>query len=522
MGLRHRMKMARQILFDKSFDAGRVVTEPADLGTGQVNIFGGLVGINGEGKVKKNFEPTSIKDLMSEDLDTLIPKTIKSDPAIDQAYDFFTTLTTQDHKVTAETDRAEREILEINQILEERKNSLRLSVMHCASSLIMRGDICIEAEFNDEGEPLNLWVNDPSWVEWRLVSEGDSSRWALGQYKSGEWEEIVSPNVYYLSGNPLVGERSSRAPFQTALFPALSQTSMISSLQTILDVQAWAQTLFSVQKLEMIKIQAADGEIDDVNKQVKEAMDLINKVLSKKRKDQIMGMTDDIQPVELGGSGENLTFTKDIGELYDKRTAMGSKTPSTIGGAQQRADYSTRQQSLFYSLYLQTGQDDIGTCIEWAYKRFLISRGIVDDPIYTSKPMNVESKRIEAEAFQEVMEGINKAVQAGMPLPLAIDFYEEESGTTFSAKLKSRIQTEYVPPQQPTNQNNNNNRSNNNNSGGGDSDSNGSSESVRNGSSDSEGNITAGNDNEFIISAGADYIRKKMLQKIKNDLAGEA
>ena len=239
-----------------------------------------------------------------------------------------------------------------------------------------------------------------------------------------------------------------------------------------------------------------------------------------------MGMTDDIQPVELGGSGENLTFTKDIGELYDKRTAMGSKTPSTIGGAQQRADYSTRQQSLFYSLYLQTGQDDIGTCIEWAYKRFLISRGIVDDPIYTSKPMNVESKRIEAEAFQEVMEGINKAVQAGMPLPLAVDFYEEESGTTFSAKLKARIEKEYVPPQQP-NQNNNNNQNNTN-----DRETDGDGDSARNGSFDSEGNITNTNDretddggsvdNSFIISAGADYIRKKMLQKIKNDLAGEA
>ena len=286
-------KNGRANTFRKSFDAERVVTEPVDLGTSQISVFGGLGNTftggfssnSDESKRKQRFEQISVKDLMSEDLDILIPKAIKSDPAIDQAYDFFTTLTTQDHKVTAETDRAEREILEINQILEERKNSLSLSVMHCASSLIMRGDICIESEFNDAGEPLNLWVNDPSWVEWRLVKDGDSSRWALGQDKDGKgWKEIVSPNVYYLAGNPLVGERNSRAPLQTALFPALSQTSMISSLQTILDVQAWAQTLFSVQKLEMIKIQADDGEIDDVNKQVKEAMELINKVLSKKEK----------------------------------------------------------------------------------------------------------------------------------------------------------------------------------------------------------------------------------------------
>lgn len=450
MRFRTRLKLAKNIIMgqgNKSIDARRQIFELTQMPDLTVGIFGGLTE-NKEGKT--SYEQITIQDLMDTDLKDLIPKIVKSDPSIDQAVDFFTTLTTQQSRVTAETDVAERAIEEINELLQERNNSLELCVAHCASSLIVRGDICAETEFTDNAEPLNFWIHDPELVEWRTIADpqNNTNKWGMGTYRGSGWEEIISPNVYYLSGNPLIGERSSRSPIQTALFPAISQTSMIKSLQSIIDIHAWAQTLFQVKKLEMLKLNADGADVGDIDNQIEAGMTLINEVLSKKRPDQIMGMTDDIQPMHLPGSGESYAFTKEIGDLYDKRVSTGAKTPSTVGGQQQRADYSTRQQGLFYSVYLQSGQERTAKAIEWGYKRFLRSRGITDNPIFESKSVNVEARMIEAQAFQEIMEGIYLAVQSGMPLPVAIDFFEEESGQTFSATLKQRIENEYIPPDQ--------------------------------------------------------------------------
>ena len=440
MNLRNRIKIAANILRGRIIDSQRVITKGIDVGTGTVGIFGGL----NESKENK-FEQVTIADLENEDLDELIVKLVKSDPALDQAADFFTTLVTQGHEVTSESSRGERAIEEINGILEESKTSLDVIVKHCASSLIIRGDICAETEFDESNHPKNFWIEDPIHVEWKYLREEGGARWALGQMVNGRWQEISSPNVYYLAGNPLVGERASRSPLQTALFPAVSQTAMIRSLQSILDVHAWAQTLFKVKKLELIKLENEGGDIDDVNETIQEAMDLIA-TLAKKKPNQVMGMTDDIEPVELSGGGEKYGFTRDIGLLYDKRISAGTKLASTIGGPAERADYSTRQQGLFYSSYLQSGQANIKTPIEWGYRRFMRSIGVPSDPIYTTKSVNVESRMIEAKAFQEIMTGINLATQAGMPLPLAIEFFEEEAGQTFSGELKAKIEEQYVAP----------------------------------------------------------------------------
>lgn len=513
---KNRLKLASQILFPNSknvLDASAIITEGLNIGGASVGIWGGLTDKN---KSKTSFEQITVKDLYKEDLDELLPRVIKSDPAIDQAYDFFTTLTTQQSEMTAETDRAEREIEEINQILEENNNPFDLLIAHCASSLIMRGDILAETEFDENMEIKNLWIHDPTWVEWRLLTENingiPSSKWSLGQYREGKWEIIDSPNVFYLAGNPIVGERSSRSPLQTSLFPALAQSGMIQTLQSIMDIHAWAQTLFSVQKLEMIKLDKEGGDVGNINEQILKAYNLISNVLSKKKPNQIMGITDDIKPVELPGGGEKMTFTQDIGNLYDKRTSMGAKTPSTVGGQQQRADYSTRQQNLFYSVYLQSGQENIKTVFEKSYKHLLVSRGVVDDPIYTSKSVNVESRRIEAETFQEIMAGINTAVQSGMSLGLAIAFFEEESGTTFSANLKARIEKESEMmlnnPNNPPNNTPNNTE-------------NDEETALRQQLNELELNVTQNRHNNYIIKAGSSYlarkIQKKALENIENE-----
>ena len=301
--------MASDIMFKKPkpVDSERIVPEVFDINPNTVGIFGGL-GIDDQDQ--ERLEQVSIKDLEEMSLERLLPKIIRSDPAIDQVYSFFTTLVKQDHKITAESSRGERAIEEITMMLEEKKNPLSLAVSHCASSLIMRGDICVETEFNEMNRPENLWVPDPKWVEWRLIRQQGSERWALGNYRGGSWKEIETPNVWYRSGDPLVGDRSSRAPLQTSLFPAVSQTAMIRSLQSVIDVHAWAQTVFVVKKLELMKLENEGADIDDVNAQINEAMGLISSKLAKKKQDQVMGVTDDIEVMQLGGGGDNYNIHK--------------------------------------------------------------------------------------------------------------------------------------------------------------------------------------------------------------------
>ena len=484
MGFGKRLKSAGRVLFRKEEDpvmsAKRIITDAFQLNLGNVGLWKGA---NVENNRQQVFEQVSLKDLESEYLETLLPKVVKSDPALDQAVDFFTTFVSQAHKVTAETSKGERAIGEINDILEANNTPLSLVVAHCASSLIVRGDICAETEFDKSAKPKNFWVNEPYLVEWRYLSDDGNARWALGHKPEGTgapWQEITSPNVYYLAGNPLIGERTSRSPLQTSLFPALSQSSMVRALQTILDIHAWAQTFFKVRKMDLIELQKETGEIADVNAEVLKAMELIKK-LAAKAPDETMGMTDDIEPVQLTGGGDNLTWVPVIGGYYDKFVSMGSKLPSTVGGPSEHADYSTKYEALFYSSYLQTGQEKVGATLEWGYTRFMRSMGVTDDPIYTAKSVNVESRLIEAKAFQEIMEGINKAVQAGMPLPLAIDFFEEEAGQNFSADLKARI-AEAVPKE------------------------------ALGGTSAEEAN----QDNSLIIQAGSTFIQKKIANRLKD------
>ena len=408
------------------------------IGPLEINSNVGIFGLIGEDRGKEVYKQVSLKDLQNEDLRTLIPKVVKSDPAIDQVTAFFQTLTTKNHKVTAETDAGQRLVDGLLEMLRLQKNPLSLAVNHCASSLILWGDICIETEFDENRNPKNLWVIEPHKVEWRLLPENNSTRWAMGTYRDGNWVEIDSPNVEYIAGAPMVGERSSRSPIQAGLFPALSQSAMLANLESIIAVQAWSQTIYSIQKLEMLKLQAEGAEIDDINAEIKSAKEQLSK-LKDKMPSQILALTDDIKAIGLQGGGVDMLWTKEMGTYQDKRVSQGTKTPTTVGGPQERADYSTKQQGLFYSALLENGQENIQYAIEWAFTRFLRAMGSSDTVHLTSKSSDVVSRQIEAETFLDMMLAVKAAVDAGMTLPTAIQAYEEESGQTFSDELKNRI-----------------------------------------------------------------------------------
>ena len=57
--------------------------------------------------------------------------------------------------------------------------------------------------------------------------------------------------------------------------------------------------------------------------------------------------------------------------------------------------------------------------------------------------MNALERMEEAKAFESVMQGVERAVNAGIPLPTAIKMYEAESGMTFPADVVDEITMEW-------------------------------------------------------------------------------
>lgn len=397
-------------------------------------------GIKTENLGRQVFEKVSPKEIDGLPIPEAIVKLVKSDPTMDLAVSVFSTLTSQDHHMSAESDRAQREIDSILQMLEEKKNPFSLFVSHMATSIVIRGNVLVESIFL-EGEVDNLYALDPLWVEWREVTEEGSARWAMGQYREGDWKEIESPNWYWESIGAIVGERTGRSPLQTAIPSIIDNSSMRNSLHSILDRMAFTKRMIKIKALEMARLAADDSEFneEDINTLTDEAEKFIEEW-------KTLGVNDipyfsDIMEWETDpGAGSGLDFTDKIDRMDDRKSLRGTKTPPSIAGSNEfTAESSAKNQTMFYSALLSGGQEAMKRSAEFCFRRFLRSRGIIDDPIFTSKSVDVVARVEEAKAFNEIMKGIRVATSSGINVEHAIELYEESSGNKFTPTIKEKI-----------------------------------------------------------------------------------
>lgn len=397
--------------------------------------FRAVGGIRMEAVGRQTLEMVSEKDLLTLDINDLAIKMVKNDSLTDLAVDSFTTLTTLEHSITAGSDRGQREVDAILQLLEEKKAPLSLHVSHIASSLIVRGNACIETEFDEAGNPLNLWVIDPRWFEWRLTDK----QWQLGQYETAsEWKPIESPNVVWLAVNPLVGERTGRSPIQTSFTSSLDDAALIGNLSKIVRTQAGVRRYIQFKVLEMKKAEFTDDEIDAEIAQAQKDMDQWANL----KPEDVPTSTDNIQWNEVQGeSGAgNFRWADTLDRVYDRKGLRGTKLPPFVANSNEFvAESSAETQSKFYSVRLGAGTELLTEGIEWAFRRFLRARGVSDDPVFTTKRVNAVERLEESRAFEAAMKAIGAAVEAGIALDIAIDLFEGETGHTISAEVKQAI-----------------------------------------------------------------------------------
>ena len=410
-------------------------------------------GIQTENIGKETLEQVSPADMEGIPIYDLINKLVKSDPTMDLALSVFTTLTSKEHALTATTDRGQREIDEILQMLESKKNPFSLFISHIATSIMLRGNILVEAVFVD-GEVDNLYAIDPVFVEWRELVENGSARWAMGQYNDGDWQEVISPNWYWESIGALIGERTGRSPLQSAIPSILDNAAMRNSLHSVLDKMAFTRKLVKIKQLEMLKLAKdrdsafSDKDVISLSAQADELV----KDWKTMGVNDIPYFSDIMEWMTDPGAGSGLDFTDMIDRMDDRKTLRGTKTPPSIAGSNEfTAESSAKTQSIFYSSLLQGGQESMKRCVEFCFRRFLRSRGYSDDPLFTTHSVDVVSRVEEAKAFNEVMKGIKTATSSGIPIQYAIDLYEQSSGNEFDAETKQAIVKALAQPEsEPT------------------------------------------------------------------------
>lgn len=407
-------------------------------------IFNGVRTESGGAGAK--FDKVSEDDLLKLPIVDLAIKMIKSDSLLDMTVSLYCTLVSLEHELTAESSTAERAIREINDLLEYKRIPLSLLVSHIASSMIVRGNICVERVFDKQGRPSSVFCMDTRWFEWKLQDAGiDGQMWFLGQNTGDRqsWERLrETPNVLWVSINPLIGERMGRSPIVTAFDPALKNTELLDALSKVVKTQAFVKRFLQIQQLKMKEVGFTSTEID---KLTSEAHDDVKKWAGL-GVDEIPFSSDvinwDQEPGATGRGG--LSFTTEANKQFDRMAMRGAGVPpGVVGGSEHVAEYGIRSETKFYGVTLGFGQETLKDTVEWVYRGFLRSMGIRGDPIFTTKRIDVIERLEEAQAFESVLKGIGLAVDSGIPLPTAIKMYEGESGTTFSADVKKEIKEAY-------------------------------------------------------------------------------
>ena len=384
------------------------------------------------------FKEVSIDEYLEKPIPDITKDLVLTNPNISQMQTVYSVLIAQDHKVTASSDAGQSIIDEVMMRMEDDNTPWSLAVQHMASSIVLRGNVLLQTEFDDMRTPLGIKVVDPKWYKAELQQDGDRQKWFIGRYVDGEFQKIESPNIRFQGINTLVGERLARSPLQTAVWPALAEDKMLKTLQSLMDVSLFSQRIIKILELEIAKILPNSTEAD--RKALVTSAEAKIKVAGKTKPNQPIVLTDNIEVGTSSNGSTGITWVDILSRLFDRKIFSGGNQPPFIGGSNEFvAESSSTSQLRFFSAYLGYGQLILKECSEWAWTRILRSQGNSDDVIYTSKTIDSFTRVEEAQTFNEIMKGIRLATSSGIPIDLAIMMYEESSGNEFTADIKERI-----------------------------------------------------------------------------------
>ena len=187
--------------------AARELFEGAAVNTGVGSILSIL--IDEDSKLER-FKEVSIDDYPNTPIPDQVMNMVKTNPNLSQMQTVYSVLIAQDHKITADTDSGQRIIDEYRDMFQEKNNPWSLAVQHMASSIITRGNVLMETEFDESRNLLGIHVVDTKWYKAELIQEEEGQRWYIGRYIDGKFKKIESPNIRFQGINTLVGDRLAR------------------------------------------------------------------------------------------------------------------------------------------------------------------------------------------------------------------------------------------------------------------------------------------------------------------------
>ena len=395
-----------------------------------------LIAINTEA----GFERLTEEQLYNKEREELADIMVSNDATASLTVNIYVTLLLLDARLTCEDPRGQAVIDEFLMTLKKKRNAFSEFLQRVVMSIVTRGNIFTEVVFDDKMMPSNLFCYDTKWAEWRKVKDKiDGSVWKLGQNPAGkDWQEITSPNVFFYSITPLMGEKKGLGMMDTGFPSLISASLMLKDLRSVVANHAFIQRYIEIKTLEMKKAGLSTTEIQTQTASLKAQ---IAAEWGNLKPGDTPFSSDIAEMKELqGGGARGVSFADTTDRTLDRRSLRGTKLPPSYAGSNEFvAETSAREQSVNFSIRLGTLQDLIVEVVEDGFTPVLRSQGVAADPEFHLKKSNAIEREDEAEIFNILMQGISAAVSAGFDIDDALDIYTELSGESLSEELRERI-----------------------------------------------------------------------------------
>ncbi|MEJ7763499.1 MAG: hypothetical protein WKF80_11970, partial [Thermomicrobiales bacterium] len=155
---------------------------------------------------------------------------------------------------------------EFMKTLRSRYGAADIPLQRLFMGAMLRGAMVAEIVFDDAGRtPLDLATPDPAHFRFKLLDDPVYGEvWQLGQWQEKEFVIIDDPKVRYLPIDPKPGSPYGRAPFASAVFPALFLLGLMHDLKRVISQQGYPRVDISID-LEALEAALPDGSpIEDL------------------------------------------------------------------------------------------------------------------------------------------------------------------------------------------------------------------------------------------------------------------
>ena len=398
------------------------------------------------------FKELSEDEVLGNDINDLTDLLVRNDSGISRALDIFVTLGAISFSLTCEDPRGQALLDDGLELLERKNNPFRTFLARIMSSAYLRGNIFAEVSFDRQQNMSNFFCIDPRYAYWEGVKDPNDG-WIpqLMQWQNGQKIVIDSPNVIFMAINPLIDDIEGIGLAQTAFPPVLGDTFLFQDLRKVMRNHAWMQRFIAINQVEL---RQAGYSWEQVKEIVARDRQMIQEEWSNLDIEDIPVGTGEIEMRQYeGASTRGLPQLDTADRTYDRKFIRGAKTtPFEMGSNEFVAESSARRQAWFQSVWTGYHQDNFEFLVEFLWKRVLLAKGILTDPVFKLKRSNADERRTEALVFGTMMSGINTAVGAGMPINMAIMLYEHVTGDQIPEEWMSEIEeaVKNAPPPDTT------------------------------------------------------------------------